>query len=313
MRHVHHLSDRDLVLMLDDDVPVRHRGAAQAHLADCASCQAKLAELEQGNVLAARLGQSARDATWMARSRARLESEIAAADRRGSSFIGRLVPQRGTASVWVSAGSALAVALVAVVLFPSVFRVPFERSAPVEHDALPVASLTPGATWGVSVEEVCGAGGLERRHVADGIRLEVLRRYAMERVPADQYELDYLITPELGGAPAVQNLWPQRYRARTWNAHVKDQLEDLLPRLVCEGTIALDTAQHDIAVDWVAAYKKYFHTHRPLRTHARDTAVASPVLAAFFDQRGRVVERSSPSRFSRGETFAVLHVRVGAE
>ena len=80
----------------------------------------------------------------------------------------------------------------------------------------------------------------------------------MESVPADQYELDYLITPQLGGAPDARNLWPQRYQARVWNAGVKDQLEDLLPRLVCEGRLDLRTAQRDIAADWVSAYRKYF-------------------------------------------------------
>ena len=90
----------------------------------------------------------------------------------------------------------------------------------------------------------------------------------MERVPASNYELDYLITPELGGAPTVQNLWPQRYASRTWNAPVKDQLERLLPRLVCDGTITLETAQREIAADWIAAYRKYFRTDVPPQAHA---------------------------------------------
>jgi hypothetical protein len=36
---------------------------------------------------------------------------------------------------------------------------------------------------------------------------------------------------------------------------------------VCEGKLDLGTAQHDIARDWVSAYKKYFHTDTPLPTH----------------------------------------------
>jgi hypothetical protein len=45
---------------------------------------------------------------------------------------------------------------------------------------------------------------------------------------------------------------------------VKDQLETLLPEMVCEGSLPLQTAQRDIAADWIAAYKKYFHTDVPL-------------------------------------------------
>ena len=64
--------------------------------------------------------------------------------------------------------------------------------------------------------------------------------------------------------PDRQNLWPERYTSRTWNARVKDQLEEMLPRLVCEGSVELPAAQRDIATDWIAAYKKYFRTERPL-------------------------------------------------
>jgi hypothetical protein len=34
--------------------------------------------------------------------------------------------------------------------------------------------------------------------------------------------------------------------------------------MVCAGKLDLSTAQREIATDWIAAYKKYFHTDRPL-------------------------------------------------
>ena len=46
---------------------------------------------------------------------------------------------------------------------------------------------------------------------------------------------------------------------------MKDQLERLLPQMVCEGTLSLRTAQRDIASDWVAAYKQYFRSDVPLQ------------------------------------------------
>ena len=39
--------------------------------------------------------------------------------------------------------------------------------------------------------------------------------------------------------------------------------------MVCGGELDLSTAQRDIATDWIAAYKKYFHTNRPLTLHSR--------------------------------------------
>ena len=58
------------------------------------------------------------------------------------------------------------------------------------------------------------------------------------------------------------NLWPQPYSS-TWNARVKDQLEDHLHELVCQGKVQLVTAQSDIASNWIAAYKRYFNTDKP--------------------------------------------------
>jgi hypothetical protein len=49
-----------------------------------------------------------------------------------------------------------------------------------------------------------------------------------------------------------------------WNARVKDDLEDRLHDMVCKGSLDLVAAQHDISSDWIAAYKKYFHTDEPL-------------------------------------------------
>jgi hypothetical protein len=39
--------------------------------------------------------------------------------------------------------------------------------------------------------------------------------------------------------------------------------------MVCGGQLDLATAQHEIAVNWIAAYKKYFHTRQPLPQHLR--------------------------------------------
>lgn len=155
---------------------------------------------------------------------------------------------------------------------------PWEAAAPprgtatIEAGALPVPVFTPGATIDIDIRDVCDETPRPVATIGEAVRQAVLRNYGMESVPSDQYELDYLITPQLGGAPDVRNLWPQRYGHPVWNASVKDQLEDLLPRLVCQGTVDLRSAQRDIAADWVAAYRKYFRTSSPLA--AADFSVA---------------------------------------
>ncbi len=52
-----------------------------------------------------------------------------------------------------------------------------------------------------------------------------------------------------------------------WNARVKDELEDHLRELVCEGKLELAEAQREIARDWIAAYQKYFRADGPFYAH----------------------------------------------
>jgi hypothetical protein len=135
---------------------------------------------------------------------------------------------------------------------------------------LPVAALTPGAVSTLTAEELC-AGARASRTVSDDVRRRVLVGYGMEKAPADGYELDALITPELGGTAAPENLWPQPYRSPVWNAHVKDALEQFLADEVCGGRMSLAQAQREIATNWVAAYQRHFRTGTPKPAHARST------------------------------------------
>jgi hypothetical protein len=71
------------------------------------------------------------------------------------------------------------------------------------------------------------------------------------------FEIDHLISLELGGADVAENLWPESYDTTPWNAHTKDKLEDRLHALVCAGKLPIEQAQREIAADWIAAYEKY--------------------------------------------------------
>ena len=69
------------------------------------------------------------------------------------------------------------------------------------------------------------------------------------------YELDHLISLELGGCPdCVSNLWPEPYNPKP-GAHEKDKVENFLHRQVCSGAITLDEAQHEIVQDWYKVYQ----------------------------------------------------------
>jgi hypothetical protein len=102
------------------------------------------------------------------------------------------------------------------------------------------------------------------RDVPASLRQEIFREYQIASPRAKDYATDYLIAPGLGGADDIQNLWPEPYTSPASNARVKDALEEHLHQLVCAGRLDPPTAQRDIATDWIATYKKYFHTERPI-------------------------------------------------
>lgn len=133
---------------------------------------------------------------------------------------------------------------------------------------LPSARLTPGATQPITRAEVCLAVAPDDDRIAPReLAAQVFARYGIRNPQPRTYEVDYLITPALGGAETVANLWPQPYGG-PWDARVKDALEDRLRTMVCNGRLELATAQEEIATDWIAAYRKYFQTHDPLPAHA---------------------------------------------
>ncbi len=72
------------------------------------------------------------------------------------------------------------------------------------------------------------------------------------------YEEDHLISLELGGNPTdPKNLWPEPWKG-SWNAHIKDRLENALHKRVCAGQMTLADAQHAMATNWIAEYKAIF-------------------------------------------------------
>ncbi len=121
---------------------------------------------------------------------------------------------------------------------------------------LPTRSLTPGAVLTRSAAAVCLSGYASSvRNVPESEKEAVYARYGVPHV-AYRHEVDHLVSLELGGSNAITNLWPEPYAGR-WNARVKDVLENRLHDLVCAHRIRLVLAQHLIAANWVAAYRRY--------------------------------------------------------
>jgi hypothetical protein len=71
------------------------------------------------------------------------------------------------------------------------------------------------------------------------------------------YEVDHLIPLELGGSNSIKNLFPEAARPKP-GFHQKDRLENRLHKEVCDATMTLHHASHQIAVNWLRAYHREF-------------------------------------------------------
>jgi len=135
---------------------------------------------------------------------------------------------------------------------------------------LPDSSKTPGDTLDVTRADICVAGYTKTvRNVPTAVKDAVYASYGIGQHAPGEYEMDHLISLELGGSNSVRNLWPQSYQTSPWNAHVKDQLENRLHADVCSGKLNLTAAQQDIARNWIACYKRTFGTNAPLTKSER--------------------------------------------
>jgi len=101
------------------------------------------------------------------------------------------------------------------------------------------------------------------RDVPESVKRQVYASYGITSHQPHEYEVDHLISLELGGSNSIKNLWPQSYKTQPYNATVKDKLENKLHALVCSGAIDLQTAQRAIATNWIEAYRKYVGTDIP--------------------------------------------------
>lgn len=129
---------------------------------------------------------------------------------------------------------------------------------------VPDPAKTPGAALEVAAADICAPGYSKRvRNVPIEVKRQVYASYGIRRHEPGEYEIDHLISLELGGSNSIRNLWPESFRTSPWNAHVKDALENELHRRVCAGTIDLAKAQQIIAQDWVMGYRIYVSPNPP--------------------------------------------------
>jgi len=252
-----HLTDAELLLAAEGEL----QASRAAHLFGCGWCLAREQKITDATASLTDLSLCLDRSTPPANiPRALLGEHLAQAARARPWWA-----DPPLSAIWKSAA--------AIVLFAAAFAGIYRygaaalRSHSVAREvplSFPEPNLTPGVASTASREQVCKSSSDKNRSVPVSLRRRVFEEYGIQNAEPQAYEVDYLITPALGGADDIRNLWPQSSSTAMWNARVKDALEDRLWEMVCEGTVDLESAQREIASDWIAAYKKYFATDRPV-------------------------------------------------
>lgn len=123
------------------------------------------------------------------------------------------------------------------------------------QNGLPDPQCTPGAVLqGATVDEICKSGYAKGvRDVPADEKQQIYAEYDVVIRTPGEYEVDHLISLELGGSNGIANLWPEPAEPRP-GYHEKDMVENYLHDQVCSGRMRLEDAQRQIATNWLAVY-----------------------------------------------------------
>lgn len=112
-------------------------------------------------------------------------------------------------------------------------------------DLLPNPRLTPGKL---------ARKDKDRNGVTEEMERKVFSRYRIPWRRRPEFKVDHLIPTALGGADAVDNLWPQSLHTRPYNAQRKELLTRVLLARIAEGKMTLAQAQKEIQEDWISSF-----------------------------------------------------------
>ena len=133
--------------------------------------------------------------------------------------------------------------VISLALFVSSFCLAADLRA--QYGLLPDPKLTPGR---IAQSEK------DLRGVDVEMEQKVFARYRLPWSRRAAYKIDHLIPLELGGADTIDNLWPQRLRARPYGPDRKELLAEVLLQRIARKQMTLPQAQEQIAHDWIDAF-----------------------------------------------------------
>jgi len=124
-----------------------------------------------------------------------------------------------------------------------------------ENGVLPDPKCSPGdrdprVTQDNIHQTICVSGYTKTvRNVPQSLKDYIYSEYGIKNRAPGSYEIDHIISLQLGGSNTSRNLFPEAYNIPQ-GAHEKDVVETRLKRMVCKGQMSLAEAQRIISTDW---------------------------------------------------------------
>jgi hypothetical protein len=129
-----------------------------------------------------------------------------------------------------------------------------KTSGCVANQALPDPACSSGAVLTTDTSVICVSGYTQKvRDVPLSEKEQVFAEYGIDWSLHSGYEVDHIVSLELGGSNDLSNLYPESYSIQ-YGARIKDKLENHLHNEVCAGRLRVAVAQQQIATDWLKYY-----------------------------------------------------------
>lgn len=132
-----------------------------------------------------------------------------------------------------------------------------KTSGCIAQNSLQDPACTPGDIFpNATKQQICTPGYASSvRNVPQSVKNKVYAAYGIKKHLPGQYEVDHLVSLQLGGSNDISNLWPEIATPKP-GFHEKDKVENYLHDQVCDGAMTLKEAQIAIATNWLTVYNR---------------------------------------------------------
>lgn len=155
------------------------------------------------------------------------------------------------------------------------YGIQIKTSGCIANQVLPDPACTPGAVLTTNEAVICKVGYTTTvRDVSTATKKKVFQEYGIPWAQRSNYEVDHLISLELGGSNDISNLFPESHLIKN-NSYTKDAFENYLHKQICTGKLSITDAQYQIATDWATYNTARLNPTKPTAVKT-GTMVAPP-------------------------------------